>query len=255
MSSPAEPHDPELEVERQDSIVLTALGEPIDALFAEHFESCAACAAELSALREVAGLARAGSEVGPSDVAPSPLVWDRISDELGLAPDPDDAPVRPLRSAPVATERTRWWSGGTRTLVAAAVVLGLLVGVVGFLVGRSSTSSDPSSLVASAQLSAMPGGPTGVAGTAVVSSTPSGKELTVSTDGLASRDGYYEVWMFDPDRNEMVAIGTLGGDHSGTFPIPPGLDPAGYHVVDVSAQLYDGDPVHRQSVLRGSLGP
>jgi hypothetical protein len=51
----------------------------------------------------------------------------------------------------------------------------------------------------------------------------------------------------------MVAVGTLGDDDRGSFTVPAGLDLTAYHVVDVSAQNYDGNPAHQQSVLRGQL--
>ena len=71
--------------------------------------------------------------------------------------------------------------------------------------------------------------------------------------GLPLRQGYYEVWLFNPSSNQMVAVGTLADNGTGSFPVPAGLDPHAYHVVDVSAQDYDGDPAHKQSVLRGQL--
>jgi hypothetical protein len=38
------------------------------------------------------------------------------------------------------------------------------------------------------------------------------------------------------------------------FPLPPGLDPAGWRGIDISAEAFDGDPGHSAtSVLRGEL--
>ncbi len=127
---------------------------------------------------------------------------------------------------------------------------------LGYVLGHSSDpDTGQGSVTATAQLAPMPGGPAGVAGTAHLLTTSDGKQLSVSTVGLPSRAGYYEVWMFNPAVNQMVAVGTLGANDTGTFPVPAGLDPSAYHVVDVSAQDFDGNPVHQQSVLRGQLSP
>jgi hypothetical protein len=69
----------------------------------------------------------------------------------------------------------------------------------------------------------------------------------------APERGYYEVWLLDERTNSMVAVGALGENGQGTFTMPAGLDMAGYSVVDVSAERYDGDPAHASSVLRGTL--
>lgn len=145
----------------------------------------------------------------------------------------------------------RWWR---RAGLAAAGVAAIVViaGGGGYLAGRHAGGT-PAVTSAQAALETMPGGPRGAAGRAVVRSTSQGTELNVSTSGLPLREGYYEVWLFDPDVNQMVAVGTLAANGDGAFPVPPGLDPHRYHVVDVSAQNFDGNPVHQQSVLRGAL--
>jgi Anti-sigma-K factor rskA len=77
----------------------------------------------------------------------------------------------------------------------------------------------------------------------------------VTTSGLPPRNGYYEVWLYDPTANNMVAIGALGDGGRGTFTLPAGINLQNYHVVDVSAQDYVGGSViaHAQSVLRGQF--
>jgi hypothetical protein len=129
-----------------------------------------------------------------------------------------------------------------------------VAGGLGYVLGHDS-DGEQQSVAATATLAAMPGGPTQVEGTAELLDSADGKQLSVTTVGLPSRSGYYEVWLYNPGLNQMVAVGTLASDHAGTFPVPPGLDPADYSVVDVSAQKFDGNPEHQLSVLRGELSP
>jgi len=240
-----EPHDPRFELARQEALSLLALGQPVELELDSHIRGCESCQAELSGLRRTVALAReADIHRHELEAVPSPLVWDRIATQLRLA-----------EPAPKHVHRFRFGSRfpRNRILLLAAAVLIALGGVgIGYLVGSQSGGSRPS-ITATARLAQMPGGPTDVSGTASIHGTSDGEQLTVRTGGLPLRAGYYEVWLFNPTSNKMVAVGTLGKNGGGSFPVPPGLDVRDYHVVDVSAQDYDGNPVHKQSVLRGGL--
>jgi anti-sigma-K factor RskA len=287
VSWPDDLHDPERDVSRLDNLVLAALGESVDPEFSAHFATCSECRAELEALSHTADLARSGHR-SDGESRPSPAVWDSIAAELGLgdaglghagvgdaAPRHEDAGEAGLDSVPHSTDvpsidhsaggdvlplaphrgrADRRTPGGSRSWVlgVAAAVLAVVAGAAGYAIGHSS-DADEISVAASAQLSAMPGGPAQGKGEATIVETSEGEQLSVTTVGLPPRNGYYEVWLFNPDLNQMVAVGTLDGKHNGTFPIPSGLDPASYRVVDVSAQKFDGNPQHQQSVLRGQL--
>lgn len=242
-------------MDRLDNLVLSALGEPVDPQFAAHLAGCAECQAELDALSHTAGLARESGRAELSDAGPSPSVWDSIVAELGRDAEStddrrttSDAP-RPLTLTPrpAPSTRQRTW-----VLAAAAAVLAVAAGGIGYVIADDAPPDSPA-VEASAQLSAMPGGPVQVAGDATIVETSDGPQLSVSAKGLPVGNGYYEVWLYNPDLDQMVAVGTLPSDHAGTFPVPAGLDPAEYRVVDVSAQKFDGNPVHQQSVLRGQL--
>jgi anti-sigma-K factor RskA len=235
-----------------DQLALLALGEipagGAEADAADHLRQCPVCRADLDALRRTVELAREGAEAG-DPVPPPEHVWDRIADEVGLAP------VAPLprsdrHSAPVVRiPARRRWVRPVAALVAAAAI-----GVVGTLGAIRPWQSDPAPATAStATLSAVTGGPPGVTGQAVVVRGPAGPELRVSANGLPLQRGYYEVWVFDGVRN-MVALGALGPDSTAALPLPPTLDLRTYHVVDISAEPYDGDQTHsKDSVLRGTL--
>ena len=77
-------------------------------------------------------------------------------------------------------------------------------------------------------------------------------QLRLETSDLADDDGYLELWLIDPTVTRMVSLGPLRAD--GLYDLPPGVDPAEFPVVDVSAEPVDGNPAHSgQSLLRGTL--
>lgn len=79
-------------------------------------------------------------------------------------------------------------------------------------------------------------------GSVTVHTTDAGAQVSVRAVDLPLRNGYYEVWLYDPDTGKMVAIGTLPRSGQVDLPVPPDFDVASYHVVDVSAQDYNGNP-------------
>ena len=65
-------------------------------------------------------------------------------------------------------------------------------------------------------------------------------------------DGFVEVWLIDTDVVGMHSLGIVEGQTS--FPLPDGLDPEDFPVVDLSIEPIDGDPTHSgASILRGVL--
>ena len=179
---------------------------------------------------------------------PPASVWSGIVAELGLTSTARPAPhARDRSSRPL---RTRWRYG---LLAAAAVVAVAGAAAGGYLAGQS---SETNTSISTARLTHLPTGPSDVSGTAEVRSTASGRQLTVTTSGLPLRQGYYEVWLFNPTTQGMTPVGTLGDHGGGTFTVPAGIDLRDYHVIDVSAQDYGGATVqHGQSVLQGPLTP
>lgn len=252
-SDSASHHDPRDELAREETLTLLALGEPVDGGFDAHVRDCGQCQTELAALRRTVAMGRhvgeLGSEIGAT---PSPAVWARITAELGLATPSGSGPGRGRsdrgRTDGLRTGARRHWAA----LAAAAVLIAAAGTGGGYLAGRT-VGPNGSAVAASAVLRQMPGGPTGVRGIASVRDVAGGPQVSVRTVDLPLREGYYEVWLYDPSANKMVAVGTLPQGGEASFPIPPGLNVRAYHVVDVSAQDYDGNPAHKQSVLRGAL--
>jgi hypothetical protein len=226
----------------QEDLASLALGEIVSPEVTAHVSECDRCQHELAAYRRVVQLAAADDRRDDDGELPPPGVWPRIQATVA-ATTPASPPVVPL----VAPRRgRRIW------LAAAAAVLVVGVGVGGWGLGRS-TGSSTTAQTARAALHAQPGTAENVAGTATVHASADGYRLDVSTHGLPAREGYYEVWLYDPSINTMVAVGTLGTGGRGTFTVPAGIDLSGFHVVDVSAQNYDGNAAHQRSVLRGPL--
>ncbi|MEO8851705.1 MAG: anti-sigma factor [Allobranchiibius sp.] len=247
-------HDPREDPARWETLSLLALGENPDTGLEQHIDSCADCQSELTTLRRTVAL---GRDNGAPDDAPLPTpsesVWDGILAELGselTPPDVRDPSDGSLRARALLSRRRLW----TRTVgLAAAAALIAAAGVTGgYLVGRNGDATAPQ-VAASASLIAMPGGPGGVRGNATVHSTAAGTSVSIRAFNLPLQRGYYQVWLYDPQADKMVSIGTLPRTGVADLPVPPGLSVTDYHLVDVSAQAYNGNPAHGQSVLQGGL--
>lgn len=253
----------------QHDIASLALGEHVDPTIDEHVRTCVACRRDLDAYRQVTELARTSKHAADVPAAPPPQVWDRIATELGLAdlpagpvntvfattPVPDDPfSEHPVAEPPpaVAIVHTLRWRRAL--LVAAAVVALAGSGVAGWAIGHR-TSTTAAARSSQAVLAAQPGTPQTAHGKAVVHTSADGYTLSVTASELPAPTGYYEVWLFNPSINQMVAVGTLGAGDRGSFTVPDGIDLRAYHVVDISAQKYDGNNTHERSVLRGPLAP
>jgi hypothetical protein len=237
-----DPHDPRFELDRLDNLTLLALGEPVDANFDAHQGSCPQCQQELAALAQTVTLARQTDE--HSDAQPPASIWTGISNDLGIAAHRHISPA-----APAVRHRMRWRTG----LAAAAVLVTLAAAGGGYLLGRHNDSTAMSA-ASHATLLAQPGAPSGVSGTAVIHATAQGHQLTIDSDGLPLRQGYYEVWLYNPASGNMQPVGALADDGSGTFTVAGSIDLRSFNIIDVSAQDYNGSTVvHQDSVLQGPL--
>lgn len=218
-----------------DDLALVALGESVPQEVSEHVASCPVCNAQVEELTEVVSTGRASG--GPSSlVDPPPVVWERIEEQLHTEP----VPLQPRA-------RRRWFS------VAAAAVAGILLGAGAMAM---TGGQDEGRIVASAALTPMPDGPDrGATASAVVHEGADGYSVTVKTEDLPGAEGFYEVWLLDPENAGLIALGTLSPDQSqATFPVPAGVDLNAFSAVDVSDEPLDGDPGHSTvTVLRGTL--
>jgi len=244
-----------------DLLALHAMGDPLPDAMGRHVAACRQCQTELDQWVEVIATARSTT---PEDapVSPAPEVWQAITTELGLtatttAPSASSVSASVTNVVSIEKGRRRW---STSWLVAASVA-GIVGGAILTSGGIALNGSEPEPqpvaappvppIVASTSLAALPKHEGN--GEAEIVSTPDGKELVVDVSDLSTGEGFYEVWLIDPETFQMIGLGALAND-AGRFPIPDGLDLSQYTVVDVSLEPFDGDPVHsRDSIVRGEL--
>ncbi len=228
----------------------------------EHLATCAQCADELAGFRSVVAVGRDSADVAL--VTPPPSVWEAVQAEI--RPGSDARETSPTAGGATVTsldsrrERgrpagwTRWLPVGVAA--AAGAVFG---GLVMSATGGSSPSPAPAApqVVAQAQLAALPDGVDTIgSGQALFEKDADGKDILVlDTENLEQASGYYQVWLINPDTSGLISLGTVGsGAQEVTFPVPAGIDPKDFSVVDISDEPLDGDPNHSKvSVLRGKL--
>jgi anti-sigma factor RsiW len=244
------PHcDPEI-------LALRSLGEAVGTADDEaHLATCETCQVQVASLRSVVTTAR--SE-GPVELtAPPPVVWDRISAELGLGAAPVPATKEtPAESAQVVSlaEHRERRSRPAPWLLAAASVGGIVVGGVVTATVLNSSSEPPTTVAANVDLEPLPDWD--ASGTAELTLRDSGEQVLVvnlSADQAAAAEGYQEVWLIDSNVEGMVSLGILEGT-SGEFVVPAGIDVADFPIVDVSLEPPDGVPTHSgNSIARGQI--
>jgi hypothetical protein len=262
-----------------EQLALAALREPLPADDAAHLESCQRCRAEVASLqRGVDVLAVPQLAVPAASVPPPPRVWDAIAAATGVsaaprpqapaamsapaavavpavpvgavpdvgAPEPAPATVLPFRS------RRR-----PLLLAAAAAVAGAVIGAGAVAVlddrdaggGGSVGTGDAVTTVALDPLAE-----NDASGRAEVVVRDDGSRIVrVDLDAAALDDGYYELWLIDPDVVGMVPLGVVT---PGTqeFELPADLDLDAFPIVDVSVEPLDGVPTHSGvSVARGQI--
>jgi len=76
--------------------------------------------------------------------------------------------------------------------------------------------------------------------------------LDVDVENLPSdADGFFELWVIDPNVEGMVSLGPL---RNGRVELPAGVDPQSFPIVDISIEPVDGVPTHSgDSILRGVI--
>lgn len=255
-----------------------------------HLRDCAVCRHELSQLTRTVELARQVGELGlQAPVILPASLWNGIAADLGIGTTPDDSaqsagalpihrvpdqrnsgrPLTPPRMEPGSADarsEPRPSAGGRhldarrrrrpsirQALLVAAVVVAVGAGVAGGVaIGRRDLPTSTATQ-SQAALVPMPAGPSAAYGTATISQGTDGLTLNVTARQLPLRQGYYEVWLYNPTADKMVAVGTLGAGGNGVWTLASTIDLRSYSVVDVSAQDFDGNPAHQGSVLQGPL--
>ncbi|SHN27916.1 anti-sigma factor [Cryptosporangium aurantiacum] len=226
-----------------------------------HLAECPICGREYAALRHVVGLGREADADDLQPPPPPPRVWDAIEAEV-RSESPRAAEVVPLShggrdAGGHAVVGGRRAGRGRRILTAAAAcVLGVVLGVGATLGWQEVRRPDApaSTVVASTALAPVGNEGRGSTGDARLIRTGDRLALEIDVRDLPLTDGFYEAWMFVPGTVRMQAMGAVRPGEVVRFPVPPGLDPAGWRGIDISAETFDGDPAHSAtSVLRGEL--
>jgi len=237
------------------TLALIALGEPsATADQAAHLSTCAQCRAEVASLGAVVATART-IQGDDYPVAPPDAVWKRIAQEIHR----DD--VSPASSAPVAdvlpVASQRPGRGRWAMSLAAAAVVGLLLGAGGTWAFAHNTAASQPTQVGQVSVSTLRGLDTPAATGQAVLSTDSAhmRSMTLTVDHLAASPGtFYEVWLMDLAHKHLVALGVLGADGRGVYTLPAGLSLSDYSAIDVSRQPMNGSPEHSGiSAVRGTV--
>lgn len=141
---------------------------------------------------------------------------------------------------------------GRRMLVAAAVVVGLVIGGAG--IGLLVSGSDTSESDRTVALGPVDDGPEGAAATVrLTRDRASGAELSVEGIAPNRANQFYELWLLN-SVDDLVSLGTFRVPRDGraTVRVPLPVDPNSYQFFDVSLEDDDGNPAHSTvSVLRG----
>lgn len=197
---------------------------------------------ELERLRDVA---RSVTIADMHRTDPPAEVWDAIA---GRARDERSTAVADLdeRRRRATRASTRWFLGAA---AAVAVVIALVAALAVALGG----DADEIEVVATSTIT-NEGLPVAFDGSGSVQLVSDDGELSLRLEvpELPDAAGFYELWVIDAEVAGMQSLGIVR--ESGTFPLPDGLDPAEFPVVDISVEPADGDPTHSgDSVLRGVL--
>ena len=202
-----------------------------------HVRRCPVCQAEMVEIAAGLGALRAIDREGLDDIADPPPLAVR---PLEVAPGPDERPVRRTRSRVV----------GTAVAAVAAVIVLISAGVL----VRSQLASEPASDTEVATAELLPEGPVDATGIVTMIDEDGNQVMSVETSQLPpAPDGkFYEVWLLQPETNQMLAVGVLPEGGTGSFTLPADLV-ANYQAVDVSLQPDNGLVVHSgNSVLRAT---
>lgn len=222
-------------------------------------------------LAELRAIASRIEPIVPGWQDPPTDLWARIAAEAGVEEAPSAAGngaqgggrdgTTVAEVASLDTARKRRGDGGAApgerrgpagmppwTLVAAAVVAVVAVGAIALAVVRGGDEA-PGDVVAASELELLVDQG---AGRAELVDRDGSFELRVELSGLEADDGFLEVWMIDTEVSKLVSLGPVRDD--GVYPLPAGMDPSAFPIVDVSVEPFDGDPTHSgASVLRGQL--
>lgn len=232
----------------------STLGEPDRLSLREraHLRFCGSCRERLAELRGLVATGRAGQPYPLQ--APRPAVLAAVQAELA-ADSTGGAAAPALQAAdplPGGLGRSRGRTParyGPRVLAAAAV---LVVAFGGGTLWYSHQSAGE--VVARATLAPLPD--KAGHGEAELVRRHGVPQLQIVVSPPPPGDRFEELWLINTDGRRMISLGVVPADGRASYPVPAQSGAlAGYTVVDISLEPYDGDAAHsRNSLLRGTLG-
>jgi hypothetical protein len=78
--------------------------------------------------------------------------------------------------------------------------------------------------------------------------------VQVTLDAVVDDGVAREVWLLTENVDGVISLGFLSGSE-GQFVVPASVDLTKFSIVDISAEILDGDPAHSgDSIVRGALG-
>lgn len=233
----------------EDRLVDLALGDVPTPDEQDHLQSCRHCTSSYAELQSTASAVRRAAP--QALVTPPARVWDAIRAELEAASDRGlDGDSTTRGDAYDLGGRRRGLPPSTTWLLAAACILGIILGVGGStLVGRLSERPQPGeTTVAQAPLSPLDAEET--TGFATLVARDGGLRLDVPELGLDPGDGFLEVWLINRDLTRMISIGVIPVDATEVvLPVPQRLIDEGYVIVDISREPFDDQPAHSGETL------
>lgn len=177
---------------------------------------------------------------------PPPGLWDKIATAAGIVDDVAPAEARLAEVVPL-TPRGRW---GLAFLAGAAALVAL---VVSFAAWRAVSEEDDITIIASVPItSAGLDTSSEYTGQAELIEENGALFVRLDVNDLPAPDGYIEAWLIDTDVQGMYPLGAVTGDVR--LPVPSGVVPTDFPIIDLSVEPLDGDPTHSGvSILRGQL--
>jgi anti-sigma-K factor RskA len=210
-----------------DRLTLLALGEAVSGV--GHLSHCNVCLLRLTRLHEVAAIAAHRETLEE----PPEQVWVAVQSVL--------------EGEEQTASGSRWRGGLLWGLAGAASVIAVALIGASVLAAVDRPDAQPLAIGELEPLAASTGGQVRLL------EADEGFALEVDVGDLPElTEGYYEVWLLDPEITGLISLGPLPA--GGHVALPLGLDIRAFPVVDVSIEHFDGDPTHSgDSVLRGEL--
>jgi len=228
-----------------------------------HVRRCPNCQAELvevaAGYGALQGVAREGltdvAEPPPLAVHPLEAVPDRAADPVaGSAGAGRDGPAAgPRRAGPSRVVSIAGAAAAAVLLVVAGVAIGTRIEGDQIAAPTTTTTAPPDASVAFIRKGDIEAD--GTVAMADIDGTDGAEQLmTVDVSELppAPDGSFYEVWLLQPDTEQMLAVGVLPNSGVASFALPAAIV-ANYQAVDVSVQPDDGGVVHSgESILRAT---